>query len=515
MNPFNQARSRMLASCLVATSVAALITCDGRHAGSANAATGAPLAASASGSGETTSTSAPLTVDGARPLSGLPDFAVLADRLVPAVVSIETEQRVHVSGRGERPFGGSSMDPFDLFRFFGEKPPRDFENRGLGTGFVIEGNGLILTNEHVVEKADSIKVTFTLADGSEKSLKAKIVGEAPEYDVALIQTEEDAKASVVPLGDSDTTRIGDWVMAVGNPFGLTHSVSVGIVSAKERRELAPSGRRGLYNFIQTDASINPGNSGGPLVNLRGEVIGINSAINAQGQGIGFAIPINMVKTMLPQLKKGGKFVRSWVGVKIQGLSDELAQSYGFGSTQGVLVAEVVKGGPGEKAGLKEGDIITEFDGKKLHRSSDLPLYASMTGVGKKVSVSVWRDRKVKKLDIELQAFPEDGAEVASSSDGGGNVETPMGLGLVDLRADIREQLGVGAQRGAVVEMVEPGSAAGKAGLVRGDVIVSINGEDVSSARDAIRLIKGSGSGEVIRLRVERQGGRSFIALRKP
>jgi serine protease Do len=299
-----------------------------------------------------------------------------------------------------------------------------------------------------------------------------------------------------------------------SPFGLSHSVSVGIISAKERRDIAPSGRQGLYNFLQTDASINPGNSGGPLINTRGEVIGINSAINAQGQGIGFAIPINMVKRMLPSLEKGGKFVRSWIGIKIQGLTPELAQSYGLDDTQGVLVADVVKGGPGALAGLRDGDVILEFDGKKLHRSSDLPLYASMTGVGRTVPVVIWRDRGNKTLSVKLEAFPDE-ENVAAAGSGKSEDGSAVGLALVDLTPELASQLGVESRRGAVVESIEGGSAAEKAGLERGDLLLSIDGRDVESSRDAAQKIKAAKSGQVLRLRVERAQARIFVALRKP
>ena len=207
----------------------------------------------------------------------LPNFASLAERLVPAVVSIEVEQRAKV-GRLGGPQGRAMPGPFGFF--FGDQVPRERESHGLGSGFLIDSQGLILTNQHVVDKADSIEVTLVAADGTERKLVAKVVGEASEYDVALLKTDEDAKAPAVVLGDSDTVRIGEWVMAIGNPFGLEHSVSAGIISAKERRDVAPSGRQGLYNFLQTDASINPGNSGGPLLNDRGQVIGVNAQIRS-------------------------------------------------------------------------------------------------------------------------------------------------------------------------------------------------------------------------------------------
>ncbi len=439
-----------------------------------------------------------------------PNWADLAADVMPAVVSIQTVTSAKLSR------GFDKKDLPDFFRMFPGLPmPQEREGRGLGSGFVIEGKGLILTNHHVVENADSIEVTFARPNGDEKTMKAKVVGSAPDYDVALLETEGDAQAEATVLGDSDAIRIGEGVMAIGNPFGLDHSVSVGIISAKERRDIAPSGRRGLYNFLQTDASINPGNSGGPLVNTRGEVVGINSAINAQGQGIGFAIPVNMVKEMLPQLKKGGKFVRSWVGVKIQPLTDELAESYGMKDTHGVLVAEVMRGSPAEDAGIKEGDVVLEFDGKKLQRSSDLPLYASMAGVGKKVSVALLRDGKTKKVDLKLGAFPDDEVVTAGGKDGDGAAGGPLGLSLRDLSPELRERLHTSQKSGAVVDDVERGSAAAKAGLQPGDLVLKVDGDEVKSAQELVKLMKGKKSGQIVRLLLERDGSRLFVALKVP
>jgi serine protease Do len=444
-----------------------------------------------------------------------PNFAALAQELRPAVVSIKTETRVKQSrGMGRRE--PSPGEPFDLFRFFGQggQNPMPREARGLGSGFVIDSSGLILTNHHVVEAADEIEVSFALPDGTERTMEAKVVGEAADYDVALIKTVADANVAVARLGDSDATQIGEWVMAVGNPFGLDHSVSVGIISAKERRDIAPSGRRGLYNFLQTDASINPGNSGGPLVNARGEVIGINAAINAQGQGIGFAIPVNMVKEMLPQLKKGGKFVRSWVGVKIQPLTPELAESYGLDKTHGVLVAEVMRGSPAADAGLEEGDIILEFDGKKLTRSSDLPLYASMAGVGKKVDLTVLRKNKTRSVAMKLGAFPDDEVVLARGSGDEGDSGTGFGLGFGNLTPEARERLRTEAKSGAVVSDIEPGGAAARAGLMPGDLVLKADGETIDNAGELAKLLKAKKPGDIVRLLVEREGSRLFVGMKR-
>ncbi len=443
-------------------------------------------------------------------LAQVPDFSALAAMVSPAVVSISVEQRVKMRRR----HGGAFGDPFEFFfRPFGGEIPRQYRNRGLGTGFIIGENGVILTNNHVVEDADSIEVTFELADGSEKKMSATILGTAPEYDVALIQTEEKINVPIAYLGDSDKTQIGDWVMAIGNPFGLSHSVSIGIISAKERRDIMPSGRRGLYDFMQTDASINPGNSGGPLVNMRGEVIGINTAINAAGSGIGFAIPINMVKAMLPDLKAKGKYTRSWIGIKIQRMTAELSQSYGLSRPMGALVSEVVPGSPAANAGITDGDVILEFDGKPVRTSSDLPLYASIAGVGKKVKLKIWHEKRDKHVYVTLSAFPSGQTELAERPTDEGSAE--LGLTVADITPGLARQFGLDAHRGVVIKEVTRGSAAGRAGLRPGDVVLSLNGRQARNAREFARAVRRLRSGAVMRFQVDRRGGRLFVAIRKP
>ena len=385
-------------------------------------------------------------------------------------------------------------------------------HQGIGTGFVISEDGLILTNNHVIEKADSIEVTFANTDGSERTLSAQVLGAAPDYDVALIKTDEDAKASVTYLGNSDDMRIGDWVMAVGNPFGLSHSVSVGIISAKERRDIAPSGRRGLYNFLQTDASINPGNSGGPLINMNGEVIGINTAINAQGSGIGFAIPINMVKEMLPDLKEKGRYARSWIGIRIQPMTPELAETYELDKPEGALVSEVVEGGPAQNAKIEDGDLIIEFNGKPVRSSSDLPLYASLAGVGKTVPLVVLRDGKRKKLKITLGEFPTEGLASAQAPERDAN---SIGITVSDITAELRERFGLRLKSGVLLKEIEPGSPAARAGLRPGDVILKINGQRVVKAREFVSRFKKLPAGKVVRLQIARDGSRLYLAIRKP
>lgn len=312
-------------------------------------------------------------------------FSRLAARTAPAVVSIETEVGL-AEFRGWHPF----LDQGEGFQL------------GAGSGFIIRGDGYILSNNHVVENAKSIKVH--LQDG--RVFEAELIGQDPATDLSLLRIDPGReKLPAVPLGDSDRLAIGEWVVAIGNPMGLSHTVTAGIVSAKGRREVRPDDRLRYADFIQTDASINPGNSGGPLFNLRGEVIGINTAINARAQGIGFAVPINMVKTVLPALRKGGAVERSWLGVQIREVTPELASSNGLDRPRGALVAAVVREGPAEKAGLRAGDLIVRFGGTDIKRHDDLPWLASNAGIGESVAVDVVRNGDPVMMKIVLGRLP--------------------------------------------------------------------------------------------------------------
>jgi len=316
-------------------------------------------------------------------------FADLVQKVKPAVVNISTTSTVKIPGTPFRHFfgpddGGSFGDFFN--RFFGEIPDQELKQQSLGSGFIIDKDGYIITNNHVVDGADEIKVK--LADG--KEYKAKVVGRDPKTDLALIKISSFFKdLPSLPLGDSDKMRVGDWVLAIGNPFGLEETVTKGIISATGR----VIGSGPYDNFLQTDAPINPGNSGGPLINLSGEVIGINSAIIPSGQGIGFAIPSNMAKKIVPPLKEKGKVTRGWIGVSVQSITPEIAQALGLKETQGSLVGEVVPGGPADAAGIKRGDVIVSFDGKEIRKIADLPLLVAETPAGKTVNVKVIRDSK--------------------------------------------------------------------------------------------------------------------------
>ncbi|MCB9526900.1 MAG: trypsin-like peptidase domain-containing protein [Myxococcales bacterium] len=321
---------------------------------------------------------APLTFDA---------FSRIAARTAPAVVTIETEGD-GATFRAFHPFleRGAPDEPFTL---------------GAGSGFIIRDDGYILSNNHVIEKAKTIKVH--LQDGREYA--ARLVGRDPATDLSLLKIDAQGKLPTVPLGDSDQLQIGEWVVAIGNPMGLSHTVTVGIVSAKGRREVRLDDRLRYADFIQTDASINPGNSGGPLFNLQGEVIGINTAINAHAQGIGFAVPINMVKTVLPALKDKGQVERSWLGIQIGPVTVEQAKTAGLERPTGALVSAVVRQGPAELAGLRAGDVIVRFGDRAIERHDDLPWIASNAGVGETIALDIRREGRERTLRVTLGKMP--------------------------------------------------------------------------------------------------------------
>jgi serine protease Do len=396
----------------------------------------------------------------------------------------------------------------DFFRRFFGGIPEPFRGRGIGTGFIINSDGYILTNSHVVEAAQQIRVR--LHDGTE--LAADVVGTDPPADIALLRIpSRGRRLPVAVLGDSDSLEIGDWVMAIGNPFGLDCTVTAGIVSAEERREINPDGRPGYYNYIQTDASINPGNSGGPLFNLRGEVVGINAAINAAGQGIGFAIPINMAKTLLPQLAQHGSVRRSWIGVVTQPVTRALAQSFRLpGQPRGALVTEVVPAGPGAHAGLRNGDIVVEFGGNAIERSDDLPWLASTAGVGARVPMVVYRNGSRIAVDINLGEMP--------GSTGRATPRPPVAPRRVGLGVTVRPSHpsllppGATGPAGVLVVEIDPAGTASEMGLERGDVVVEIDNQAVDSVPTFQRLVGAAGPGQVIRFRVIRNRRPFYFAF---
>lgn len=435
-------------------------------------------------------------------LAKVPDFAALAKKVLPSVVAIQAVQK----RMPKKP------QAFDFFFSPFENPPEGFERKGIGSGLVIHIDGLVLTNYHVVENAMQLDVIASTENETEIKMSAKVLGVAPRYDVALLQLKNKVSIPAAVLGNSDKVNIGDWVMAIGNPFGLSHSVSVGIISAKERRNVMPSGRSGVYDFLQTDAAINPGNSGGPLINMRGEVVGINAAINEAGSGIGFAIPINMIKQMLPDLKEKGRFDKSWLGIRLQPLSDVLAESFGLKHTRGALVADVVDHSPAHKAGIRAEDIIVRFDGKDISHAHDLPLYASMAGVGSTVQVALLRKGKQITTEVTLAPFPQrEKVQVVSTQ------PDKQGIGMVvaDITPDLKSQFGLSKSSGVVIKHVDPDSVAAKAGLYAGDVVLNHNGQPASTARTVAEAIQHLPTGFVVRIKLLREGRAFFLAFKKP
>jgi serine protease Do len=414
-------------------------------------------------------------------LSGraLPSFASLAARTSPAVVYIrvvsveKTAQPGPGFGFPPSPFGEEA--PFPGFRSpFPTPPPGGFRRRESGSGFIIRNDGLIITNNHVVENAKEITVTLT----DKREFSAKVLGRDPKTDLAVLKIEPKGELPAAKLGDSDELQVGDWVMAIGNPFGLSNSVTAGIVSAKGRAIGA-----GPYDdFIQTDAPINPGNSGGPLFNEQGEVVGINSAIFSQSGGnigIGFAIPINLAKQLLPDLETKGSVTRGWLGVAIQKVTPELAQSLGLDDARGALVADVTDGSPAEQAGVKRGDVIVAYNGKKVEDSSSLPSLVAATPVGKTVPVEVLRNGATQTLEVKVSKLAEHEVAIDDPTEQKGK----LGLSLRDLRPEERKRLALNEGEGIVIEEVLPGSPAAEAGMQTGDVILQVNQTSVGSVEE--------------------------------
>jgi serine protease Do len=439
-------------------------------------------------------------------VGGLPSFADLAQVVSPAVVNISTTKRIKGGGRVFDFFQGprDRRNPMDDFfeRFFGGDIPQQKEHKqkSLGSGFIIDGDGYILTNNHVVEDADEIKVILK----DHKEFDAKVIGRDAKTDLALIKIKSGKGLQMIKLGNSDELRVGDWVVAIGNPFGLDHTVTAGIVSAKGR----VIGAGPYDNFIQTDASINPGNSGGPLINLKGEVIGINTAIFAGGQGIGFAIPINTAKGLISQLKEKGKVTRGWLGVMIQKVTPELAKSFDLKDEAGALVGDVTPGSPAEKAGIKPGDIIVEFDGKAIKEMNELPRLVAVVPVGKTVEVKILREGKSQTFKVQVQEMDE--KHVASGPSQG---KEGLGLSVREFTPELARHFRMDYEPGILIVQVQEGSPAEEAGVQEGDVIKEVNRKPVKDLKSYQSLISSVKKGGNILFRIKRGGMSLFVSLR--
>ena len=435
-------------------------------------------------------------------------FAAVAKKAGPAVVFVQVEKVVVKRGPAFEPFPFGS--PFDFFgdeffeRFFGRRFPRKYRQMGAGSGFIISKDGYIITNNHVVADADKVKVK--LADGRE--FNAKIVGTDPASDVAVLKIEAE-NLPVLPLGDSDKIEVGEWVLAIGNPFGLTQTVTVGVISAKGRSGV---GITDYEDFIQTDAAINPGNSGGPLVNLRGEAIGMNTAIFTRSggyMGIGFAIPINMVKIITEQLIKTGKVTRGWLGVVIQELNEDLAKSFGLEKPEGALVTEVAENSPAERAGLKPGDVIVEYNGKPVKNVAELRTMVALTPPGTKVKLVVVRKGKRKTLEVTIGNQPQSLALLTGQDE----FLKKLGLEVQPLTPELAEQFGYGVKEGVIITGVAPGSPAAMAGLRPGMLVEEVNHQKVRTLKDFARaLVQSKKTGRVLFLVRDREF-RRYVAIR--
>jgi serine protease Do len=444
-------------------------------------------------------------------------FVEIAKKQNPAVVNVSTKAKAETVQKKfpiprPAPGQGQSPDPFRDFydRFFKERPNQEQRpKRGMGSGFVIDKEGHILTNYHVIEGAEEILVILD-SNGSEKEYTATLVGSDPKTDIALIKINRESGDSAdfpfLKLGSSEHLEVGEWVVAIGNPFGLSHTVTVGVVSA-----LGRSIGAGPYDeFIQTDASINPGNSGGPLINIEGDVIGINTAIisgNTGGNvGIGFAIPINIAKGILKDLKERGTVTRGWLGVMIQKITPELAKSFGLTQSDGALVGDVIPDGPADKGGVKRGDVITRFNGQPVKDMEDLPKIVAATTPDSVVDVEVIRDGSKKTLRVSIELLKDSQPTIVAQAD-------PLGLQAQDITEELAQSLQLEGAEGVLVSDVTPGNAAAEAGIRRGDVISEMNRAAVKNMNDYHTLLASVDKGSSVLFLIKRGGSTIYIAVK--
>ncbi|MFC1812887.1 DegQ family serine endoprotease [Thermodesulfobacteriota bacterium] len=440
----------------------------------------------------------------------VPDsFHHLAEKVSPAVVNIRTVKTINGGGPVFRhfqknPFGKD--DPFhDFFeRFFGDQHQKEFKQRSLGSGFIIDKGGYIVTNNHVIENADQIEIK--LNDGEE--FEAEIVGRDPSTDLALLKIKSGRSLPYAEPGDSDKLKVGEWVVAIGSPFGLEHTVTAGIVSAKGR----VIGSGPYDDFIQTDASINPGNSGGPLINMEGEVVGINTAIIAGGQGIGFAVPINAAKGIIEQLKTEGEVSRGWLGVAIQDVTEEMSEYYGLKSRKGAMVAQVFEDDPADQAGIKPGDIIIEVEGEKISSSRDLTRIIAGIGVGDTAKIIVLREGRTKTFKVKITKRKDD--RIASRRDAVES-EDELGIRVSNITPDTARRFNITDAQGIIVAEVKSGSKGLNAGVQAGDVIKEVNRQVIITVKDYESALKKVKKGKTIHLFIRRANvGFVVINLKK-
>ena len=435
-------------------------------------------------------------------------FAAIADAIKPAVINI-TVSRSAGALQGRTPFEEYFGDEF-FKRFFGEAPER-IPQRSLGSGVIVDSTGIALTNAHVVDKATEDKSTvieIVTLDGGKH--RAKVIGLDKKTDLAVLKLD-DGKATFkyARLGDSDRMQVGDWVLAVGSPFGLQATVTAGIISAKARQlDQGP-----FDDFLQTDAAINPGNSGGPLVNMQGEVIGINTAIVAGGSGIGFAIPSNMARKIYTELRDKGRVTRGWLGVSIQPLTPELARSFGSKDAKGVLINEVMADSPAAKAGLKPGDILLEFEGRPMEGPGDLQRAVGFFSPDRSAKVKILRDQAEKTVEIKVGQAPDERQAQQQPRPGAGRARSMLGLEVRPVTPEIARQLNLRTTDGVIVVRVEDGAAAAEAGVQRGDVVKQLNGQNVKTMADFDRLTRDMKEGDPLTVLLQRGAMSLYVAFR--
>ena len=437
-------------------------------------------------------------------------FIRLAAECMPATVNISTTKIVK---RRDRPsyhsFGGRDESFREFFgdefydRFFGQMPQRDYTLRSLGSGFIIDGDGHIITNNHVIEEADEIKVRLS----DKEEYDAKLVGRDSKTDIALIKIDPPGGLPMVKLGDSDKLQVGEWVMAIGNPFGLSQTVTVGIVSALWRK----IGAGPYENFIQTDAAINQGNSGGPLFNIHGEVVGVNTAIfstSGGNIGIGFATPINLAKNVVDQLKEKGRVVRGWLGVIVQTVTPELADTFGLKERRGALVADIDPDGPAAQAEIQKGDIIIRFDGEEIKEMSELPLIVAQTAVGKRVTVVLLRNGQTISTSVTVGELKEE--EALAPSDG--NKRKDVGIEVTELTRELAKRYRITETKGVLVTYVESDSPAEAAGIREGDVIIEVNRTSVDTLDQYDKAIQEALKRDKILFWIKRGRSSQFVVV---
>lgn len=442
--------------------------------------------------------------------NNLPDFTELVEKQGPAVVNVSTTQTVRVPQMFPGAPNVPENDPFyEFFRRFAPQVPQEQESQSLGSGFIISADGFILTNAHVVDRAEKITVRLT----DKREFKAKVIGADKRTDVALLKIDATGLPKVT-LGNPDQIKVGEWVLAIGSPFGFDSSVTAGIVSAKGRS--LP--QENFVPFIQTDVAINPGNSGGPLFNMKGEVVGINSQIYSRSggyMGLSFSIPIDVAMEVVHQLRTSGKVTRGRIGVTIQEVTRELADSFGLPKVGGALISAVEKGGPADKAGVHPSDVILKFDGKAVNSSADLPRIVAAIKPGTKVNVQLWRNRSTKDISLLIGEIQDEGAAAQrgnrSSGSAGGSTESETRLGLVVSELNDQQKAELQVEGGLIVEDLK--GPAARSQLQRGDVILAVGNTEVHSAAQFNEVLKREPRGRIIALLVRRSEGTVYVSIK--